>query len=105
MTDSPETGSKAHSRKVRPIRKAHPRKERERSAEEPSAGYLKTGQLARICAVDSKTVWNWVQEKKFPASAWMKTPGGQLRFRRGATVTWLVQQGFDVPAELQGLPS
>jgi excisionase family DNA binding protein len=60
--------------------------------------FLSATQLARICAVDLKTIHNWANKGKIPSC---RTPGRHLRFRPLDVVDFLRTYGFGVPDGLR----
>lgn len=60
---------------------------------------LTASDLAEVCQVDLKTIHNWADSGKAPAS--FRTPGRHLRFKAADAVPWLTKQGFTVPNELK----
>ena len=62
---------------------------------EPTVTYFTAAQLARFCAVDVKTIHNWVNKGTVPH---FRTPGRHLRFRPVDVLGFMQKQGFDVPA-------
>ena len=57
-------------------------------------GLLSATQLARFCSVDLKTIHNWANRGKIPAT---RTKGRHLRFHPLDVVDFLKTYGFDVP--------
>lgn len=64
------------------------------------ADILKASDIAALCAVDLKTVHNWVDLGRIES---FKSPGGHLRFQPPAVVGFLERFGYDVPQELRAL--
>jgi excisionase family DNA binding protein len=56
-------------------------------------------QLAKFCAVDQKTIHNWVDKGSIEA---FRTPGRHLRFKAAAVEAFLKKFGYDVPVEVAG---
>lgn len=54
---------------------------------------LKPEEVADLFRVDPKTVTRWVKAGRFPADAWLRTPGGHNRFRESKIYEML--EGFD----------
>jgi PleD family two-component response regulator len=61
-------------------------------------GMLSATQVARFCAVDLKTIHNWVNRAKVPAA---RTAGRHLRFRPLDVAEFLRTYGYDVPDGLR----
>lgn len=58
-----------------------------------------TGDVAKMCGVSEKSVWNWASCEKGPRHT--KTPGRHLRFDGEALAQWLAENEFRVPKELR----
>jgi excisionase family DNA binding protein len=59
---------------------------------------LSATQVARFCGVDLKTIHNWANKQKIPAT---RTAGRHLRFRPLDVVDFLRAYAFDVPEGLR----
>src|SRR5580692_4735475 len=62
-----------------------------------SGGMLSATQVARFCGVDLKTIHNWANKNKIPAT---RTAGRHLRFRPLDVVDFLCAYAFDLPEGL-----
>lgn len=60
---------------------------------------LTTAEVAKICEVDQKSVWQWCQTGKGPRHT--KTRGGHFRFERTEVANWLARNDMRVPDELR----
>lgn len=60
---------------------------------------LTTPQVAKMCDVDQRTVWNWCRAGKGPRHT--KTVGGHSRFEPAAVAQWMAEREMTVPAELR----
>src|SRR5678816_1750299 len=58
---------------------------------------LTASDLAALCAVDLKTIHNWVDRGRI---AHFRTPGRHLRFRAADVAEFLRAWGYSVPREL-----
>jgi excisionase family DNA binding protein len=63
-------------------------------------GSLSATQVARFCAVDLKTIHNWVNRGKIPAA---RTAGRHLRFRPLDVVEFLREYSYDIPDPLRAM--
>ena len=59
--------------------------------------YLAASDLAALCEVDIKTIYNWTNFRGLPH---FKTPGRHRRFKAREVAPWLRAQGYDVPVAL-----
>lgn len=57
-------------------------------------------QLAKFCAVDQKTIHNWVDKGSIEA---FRTPGRHLRFKAASVVAFMQKYGYDVPPEVSSV--
>ena len=60
---------------------------------------LTAPEVAKLCGVDQKSIWNWMRRGKAPRHR--KTPGGMAQFPVEAVAVWMAQNDFRVPKELQ----
>jgi excisionase family DNA binding protein len=58
---------------------------------------LSAAAIARFCAVDKKTIHNWIHDGKLDAK---RTPGGHVRIDAMTAIAFLRNYGFPVPREL-----
>ena len=63
-----------------------------------TSALLTASQLARLCAVDLKTIHNWADKG---AIRHYRTPGRHLRFRQVDVLEFLRRFGYPVPPELR----
>jgi excisionase family DNA binding protein len=61
------------------------------------ASLLTASAVARLCAVDLKTIHNWSNDGEIRH---FRTPGRHLRFRVGDVIEFLSKYGYAVPEEL-----
>ncbi len=67
--------------------------------EEPAPCLFTSGDIARLMAVDRKTVHNWIRVGHLSG---LRTPGGQMRFHRAEVVRFMRRFAYPVPARLGG---
>ncbi len=58
---------------------------------------ITTGQFARWCSCDAKTIHNWTKKYNI---LHVRTPGGHKIFKPSVVREFLVQYGYDVPKDL-----
>lgn len=60
--------------------------------------YLKCGDVAKICQVTRRTVYNWVVKHDMPCHS---TPGGHLRFSPIDLRNWFYEKDMPIPHALK----
>jgi hypothetical protein len=70
------------------------RRAAEKKEESGPGQVYSVAQVAKMCAVDKKTIYNWMAFDKddpgeyiIPPEAWFKLPGGDIRIRE-----WIIKQ-------------
>lgn len=61
--------------------------------------WLTAPQVAKLCGVDQKSVWNWMRKGLAPRHS--MTPGGMAQFPKTAVAAWMAENDFRVPPELR----
>lgn len=65
----------------------------------PDKETMTAPEVARVCEVDQKSIWNWMRQGKAPRHT--KTPGGMAKFPAAAVARWMAENNFRVPPEMR----